>query len=136
MRSPPEIRSRLEREEQKHNRELLAWSLYWDLEKLAERLPEAYEDAFISALRHRPNTELVDKFATLTWLAGSDLIVTDHPWLQYGMPRIRIMAKELKLPFPYLEISNSSITYLKAKRMSNGLPCTESCVRCFHGNIR
>lgn len=130
MRSPQEIQTRLEREEAEHNRKILAWSLHWDLEKLANRLSQAYENAFYTALRHRPNGKLVEQFATLTWLAGSDLDVTEYPWLQFGMPRVRRLAYELKIPFP---IENGGLTYLRAKRMSNGLSCVENCLRCFSG---
>lgn len=131
MRSPEQIRNRLEQEDEPYNQVLLNIGLTQDLNQIALMLGDTYEKAFLNALRHKPNGELVDKLATLTWLAGSDLNVADAPWLQYGMPRIRRMAKELNLPFPMVPTGQP---YLRANRMSNGLPCLETCLRCFHGN--
>lgn len=128
MRSQEEINARLQNEPESYNSLILARALGQNIEQLAFWLTEAYEEAFLNALRHRPNGAHVDKFATLAWLAGSDLNVAEVPWLQYGMPRIRRLAKELKLP--WTPTGDNQVTLFKAKRMSNGLSCTESCVRC------
>lgn len=130
MRSPQEIQSKLEQEPEPYNNVLLNIGLGQDVNQIALILGDTYEKAFLNALRHRPNGEIVDKLATLMWLAGSDFKVADVPWLQFGMRRIRLMAKELNLP--WIPIGDKA-TLLKAKRMSNGLPCSEKCVRCFQG---
>lgn len=130
MRSPEQIRNKIEQEDEPYNQVLLNIGLTQDLNQIALMLGDTYEKAFLNALRHRPNGELVDKFATLTWLVGSDLIVAELPWIQFGMPRIRRMANELNLP--WIPIGDNK-TMRQAKRMSNGLPCTEKCVRCFRG---
>lgn len=130
MRSPQEIWNKIETEPEKYNMLLLHQGLEQKVDHLASLVSNIYEEAFINALRHRPNGKLVDKFATLTWLAGSDLIVAEVPWLQFGMPRIRRMAKELNLP--WIPTGDNELTLNRAKRMANGLPCTPKCVRCHY----
>lgn len=131
MRSPDAIDARLQSEPEIHNRVILSRALdNPNVEHLALHLSETYEKAFLNALRHRPNGKHVDQFSTFTWLMGSDLNVADTPWLQFGMPRIRRLAKELNLP--WIPIGNEE-TKLKAKRMSNGLSCQERCFLCFGG---
>ena len=131
MRSPDAIEARLHEELLSHNSFILALALGQNQEQLVFHLSEAYEISFLTALRHRPNGENVDKFATLAWVAGSDLNVAEMPWIQFGMPRIRRLAKELKLP--WIPTGDNQATLLKAKRMSNGLPCNERCFHCFKG---
>lgn len=133
MRSPDEINARIQTEPESYNVPLLYEGLLEDVELIAFMLTEAYESGFLNALRHRPNGENVDKLATLAWLAGSDLNVAELPWIQFGMPRIRRLAKELNLP--WTPTGDHQVTLLKAKRMSNGLPCTEGCYLC-HKNRR
>lgn len=128
MRDIDSINEKLQTATEPHIVGLLYTGLNQNVDQIARLLSEAYLEAFQNALRHRPNGINVDKFETLTWLAGSDLNVADVPWLQYGMPRIRRMAIELQLPW----IPQGNITArLKAARMANGLQCEERCVRCF-----
>lgn len=131
MRNSNAIYERLQNESEEHNRAILARALENpSVVHLALNLTEAYEKAFLTALRHRPNGRHVDQFSTFAWLAGSDLNVADVSWLQFGMPRIRRLAYELKLP--WIPTGNQE-TMLLATRMANGLACQERCFHCFKG---
>lgn len=130
MRDIDAIQERLLLETQPEVIALLKIGLNQNTDQLAQYLSQAYIEAFQNALRHRPNGLNVDKFATLTWLAGSDLNVAEVPWLQYGMPRIRRMANELQLP--WIPQGNTTVMQ-KAARMANGQPCELRCVRCHKG---
>lgn len=130
MRSLDAINVRLQEESEPHNVILLYLGLNQNVNEIASMLSHSYLEAFQNALRHRPNRIHVDQIATLAWLAGSDLNVADIPFMQFGMPRIRRLANELKLP--WIPTGNQE-TLFKANRMSNGLTCQERCFLCFGG---
>ena len=128
MRSPDEITNKLDQIPELHVERILTFGLEQDVDKLTSHLTTAYDKAFVKAVKHQPTLKDVDKFATFAWLAGCDLDVNTLGWFNFGMPRIKALAKILNLPWPLYNVDNQ--TREKIKRMSNGLPCNELCIRC------
>lgn len=129
MRSPQEIEEKLNEGQPPYINALLQKGLEQDLKEMVLLLSEGYEKAFLRALRHQANGKHVEILATLAWLVGCDLDIKYITWFQFGMPRIRALAKELRLPWP--AIGDLEDTLTKSRRMSNGLPCEPKCLRCF-----
>ena len=128
MRSPHLIADRIARESELHIERILTLGLEQNATKLADHLGKAYENAFVKAVRHQPTMKDVDRFATYAWLAGCDLDVNTLGWFQFGMPRIKSLAKILNFPWPLFNADSQ--TLIKIQRMSNGLPCEKFCIRC------
>lgn len=128
MRSIKEIKSRIEQETEQRLIDLLRDGFDQQPALLVSRLTTAYEVAYNNAWHHRTNGIGIMKLSGYAWLAGSDLEISQIPWLQFGMPRVKAIAVDLKLPWPFNDELKQSVT--KVNRMAQGLPCTNDCLRC------
>lgn len=133
-RSLEEVNRKISSETEPLILEILQQSQDVSATELISRLVESYELAFLNALRHRANGTSVDNFSTYAWLAGSEVIVSNIPWLQFGMPRIKALAYDLKLP--WIPIGNKEAVLQRAKNMASGLPCSDSCLHCYRKRDR